>query len=56
MRDEPVEACPPSASYRLRKFTRRYRVPLVIVSLFAVLLVLAEALTSQEPPRTIAAP
>jgi hypothetical protein len=41
LRDEPVEACPPSASYRLRKFARRYRVPLVIASLFATLLVLA---------------
>jgi WD40 repeat protein/serine/threonine protein kinase len=41
LRDEPVEACPPSASYRLRKFARRYRVPLVIVALIATLLVLA---------------
>ena len=24
--DEPVEACPPSAGYRLRKFVRRHRV------------------------------
>jgi WD40 repeat protein len=41
LRDEPVEACPPSASYRLRKFARRYRVALVIALLFAALLVLA---------------
>jgi WD40 repeat protein/serine/threonine protein kinase len=41
LQDEPVEACPPSASYRLRKFARRYRVPLVIAALFAALLVLA---------------
>jgi eukaryotic-like serine/threonine-protein kinase len=27
--DEPVQACPPSASYRLRKFTRRNRGPAV---------------------------
>jgi serine/threonine protein kinase len=39
LRDEPVEACPPSASYRLRKFARRYRVPLVFATLFAALLV-----------------
>ena len=26
--DEPVEACPPSASYRLRKFAHKYRTPL----------------------------
>lgn len=25
LRDEPVEACPPSAVYRFRKFARRYR-------------------------------
>ncbi len=25
LRDEPVEACPPSARYRIRKFLRRYR-------------------------------
>ena len=25
LNDEPVEACPPSASYRLRKFARRNR-------------------------------
>src|SRR5262249_18175784 len=41
LRDEPVDACPPSARYRLRKFARRYRVPLVIASLFGALLVLA---------------
>src|SRR5439155_14464846 len=26
--DEPVEACPPSAGYRLRKFAHKYRTPL----------------------------
>jgi serine/threonine protein kinase/tetratricopeptide (TPR) repeat protein len=26
LRDEPVEACPPSAGYKLRKFVRRHRV------------------------------
>ena len=25
--DEPVEACPPSAAYRLRKFVRRHKGP-----------------------------
>jgi serine/threonine protein kinase/WD40 repeat protein len=25
LRDEPVEACPPSAAYRLKKFLRRYK-------------------------------
>ena len=31
--DEPVEACPPSAIYRLRKFGRKHRGPLVAASL-----------------------
>jgi serine/threonine protein kinase/pimeloyl-ACP methyl ester carboxylesterase/tetratricopeptide (TPR) repeat protein len=36
--DEPVEACPPSARYRLRKLIRKYRVPLgVAVACAAVL-------------------
>src|SRR5262249_52907547 len=36
--DEPVEACPPSARYRLRKLLRKYRVPLgVAVACAAVL-------------------
>jgi WD40 repeat protein/serine/threonine protein kinase len=41
LRDEPVEACPPSVSYHVRKFTWRYRIPLVIASLIGTLLVLA---------------
>jgi eukaryotic-like serine/threonine-protein kinase len=39
LRDEPVEACPPSAGYRLRKFLWRYRGSV----LAAVLVVLALA-------------
>jgi tetratricopeptide (TPR) repeat protein len=31
--DEAVQACPPSASYRLRKFTRRNKAALLMVSL-----------------------
>jgi serine/threonine protein kinase/tetratricopeptide (TPR) repeat protein len=37
--DEPVAACPPSAGYRLRKFVRRNRVPVVAAA--AVFLALA---------------
>jgi WD40 repeat protein/serine/threonine protein kinase len=40
LHDEPVEACPPSAGYRLRKFARRYRAVLAVASAFAALLVL----------------
>jgi WD40 repeat protein/serine/threonine protein kinase len=37
--DEPVEACPPSARYRLGKFARKYRKALVTAAAFTVLLV-----------------
>jgi WD40 repeat protein len=38
--DEPVEACPPSASYRLRKLARKHRTPLRVAGTFLLLLVL----------------
>jgi serine/threonine protein kinase/Flp pilus assembly protein TadD len=43
LHDEPVQACPPSAWYRVRKFTRRHRGRLTTVSVVtaALLLVLA---------------
>lgn len=37
--DEPVEACPPSAAYRLKKFTRKHRGLLTTAAAFATLLV-----------------
>jgi WD40 repeat protein/serine/threonine protein kinase len=37
--DEPVEACPPSAAYRVSKFVRKYKTALAIVAGFAALLV-----------------
>jgi WD40 repeat protein/serine/threonine protein kinase len=37
--DEPVEACPPSASYRLGKLARKYKKPLVTAAAFAILLI-----------------
>jgi tetratricopeptide (TPR) repeat protein/serine/threonine protein kinase len=36
--DEPVQACPPSASYRLRKFVRRNRLTVTIAVLAAMFL------------------
>ena len=39
LRDEPVEACPPSAGYRLRKFARKHRAPIAVAAGFLVLLV-----------------
>ncbi len=43
--DEPVEACPPSAGYRLRKLSRKYRKPLRVAGVILVVLILA-AITS----------
>ena len=37
--DEPVQACPPSAGYRLRKFARKYRMPVIVAAAFALLLI-----------------
>ncbi len=37
--DEPVEACPPSAGYRVRKLARKYRTPLRAAAAFALLLI-----------------
>ena len=37
--DEPVQACPPSAGYRLRKFVRRHQGPVVAASLVVLALV-----------------
>jgi WD40 repeat protein/serine/threonine protein kinase len=38
LRDEPVEACPPSRRYRLSKFVRKHRAGLAITAAFATLL------------------
>ena len=38
--DEPVQACPPSAGYRLRKFTRRNKGPVLAASLVLAALVI----------------
>jgi tetratricopeptide (TPR) repeat protein len=37
--DEPVQACPPSATYRLRKFVRRHKGPVLAASLLLLVLV-----------------
>src|SRR5262249_51872991 len=39
LNDEPVQACPPSVGYRLRKFVRRNKGPVVAVALVALALV-----------------
>src|SRR5262249_12304574 len=40
LRDEPVQACAPSAWYRWRKFARRNRLGLAVVGLIVLVLVL----------------
>jgi serine/threonine protein kinase len=44
--DEPVEACPPSRAYRLRKFARKNRRALVTAGAFLVLLVAAAVVST----------
>jgi WD40 repeat protein len=46
LNDEPVQACPPSAGYRLRKFVRRNRGPVAAGLALATLLVLGTVGTS----------
>jgi WD40 repeat protein len=40
LNDEPVQACPPSAAYRARKFVRRHRGPVIAAAAVLVVLVL----------------
>jgi eukaryotic-like serine/threonine-protein kinase len=40
LKDEPVEACPPTAGYKLRKFARKNKKLLVTAAAFAALLLL----------------
>ena len=42
---DPVEACPPSAAYRLKKFARKHRVALTTAGAFAFLLVATTAIS-----------
>lgn len=41
LQNQPVDAGPPSAVYRIRKFVRRYRGPVVAAGAFLILLVAA---------------
>jgi serine/threonine protein kinase len=49
--DQPVEACPPSAAYRFRKFSRRNRVALATVALVAASLVLGTVASTWQAIR-----
>src|SRR5262249_51698332 len=53
--DEPVEASPPSKSYRLRKFARKHKKALVTTLAFAVLLIAGAVLSTLLAVWTMAA-
>jgi serine/threonine protein kinase/tetratricopeptide (TPR) repeat protein len=55
LHDEPVEACPPSTGYRLKKFARKYRTPLRIAGVFVVLLVVAAGVSVWQAVRATVA-
>jgi tetratricopeptide (TPR) repeat protein/tRNA A-37 threonylcarbamoyl transferase component Bud32 len=49
--DEPVQACPPSAGYRLRKFARRNRGVLAAIMLVAIALVVGTIVSAWQANR-----
>jgi eukaryotic-like serine/threonine-protein kinase len=51
LKDEPVEACPPTAGYRLRKFARKNQKLLVTAAAYAVLLLLGVAASAWQAVR-----
>jgi WD40 repeat protein len=55
LKDEPVQACPPSALYRLRKFARRHRAALVAASLVALAVSLGSVASSWFAVQALAA-
>ncbi len=51
LRDEPVEACPPSTGYRFRKFARRNRAVMLTVSLISVAMLLGTVISTWQAVR-----
>jgi tetratricopeptide (TPR) repeat protein len=49
--DEPVEACPPSAGYRLRKLLHRHRTGVLAVAAFAALLLAGVVVSTWQAVR-----
>jgi tetratricopeptide (TPR) repeat protein len=49
--DEPVLACPPSVSYRVRKFSRKHRAGLLATAAIAALLLLSAAVSNWQAIR-----
>ncbi len=48
LNDEPVEACPPSTGYKVRKFARKHRAALTTAAAFALLLVIGTAVSTWQ--------
>jgi serine/threonine protein kinase len=55
LRDEPVEACPPSAWYRFRKFARRRKAVLGVVSGIALMVCIATGMLAVSNVRVSSA-
>jgi eukaryotic-like serine/threonine-protein kinase len=53
--DEPVEACPPTAGYRLRKLARKYRKPMLVAGAFVLLLALGAIVAAWQAVRATSA-
>ena len=51
LNDEPVLACPPSAAYRIRKFTRRNKAAIAMAALIAAALVIATGISLGQATR-----
>jgi serine/threonine protein kinase len=51
LRDEAVEACPPSTLYRLRKFVHKHRAAIVVAAAFVGLLIAGVAFSSWQAIR-----
>jgi serine/threonine protein kinase/tetratricopeptide (TPR) repeat protein len=53
--DDPVSACPPSFGYKLKKFARKYRTPLVTAGAFAAILVAGTVVSIWQAVRATSA-
>jgi hypothetical protein len=53
--DEPVEACPPTASYRVRKFAKKHRAALATAAALALLLIAGISVSSWQAVRAMRA-
>jgi WD40 repeat protein/serine/threonine protein kinase len=51
LHNEPVEACPPSPGYRLRKFACKYRMPVTIAAAFALVLMVGIVVSAWQALR-----